>query len=1526
MAIRCINYGFRKPFSKTCVFFAGTSENMPNPESESAKNEKILKPDLDKLEQTDKEMVLRTIKALEKVNKLDAKAVDDIRDTIKKIDELEAKAVWITENGVDGIGALLSDLEQKYELSKKDVDAVREKQREASETLAMMESHEVPYAIQYLKNPDGDALDLKNLGSEFKDGNIYTIDFGGDKKAERTIALRQMLPTEVQLVMIKDANGKLLGSASRNSDGNRDFTYYQVEKGYEKLLNKHASVLQGYSIFTEVKAVAEKKVDPEIKAQEESKKEAEEATREMNIKEYEKTGGDMYRAALEFKNNRKAELSRDVKGLSDDVLARDFPYMDHGDEVMAALAKLDSGKQSQDLFRSIRKAKFEPGAISMDEIARTVRGQTAKEVYADFLSLNSDENLKQGEGFKNLENFMSGAHELLDAVSKLRPKDKVGEYKETTKIEGIEQIEKVAGQIFPDSKDQGPREAINFLNWFKLKGNPLTMQTLGKRGLMSNDLQQAASGESAYVQLIASALKPGSEGEMIVDQDMFVTRLNQLRTKGFNNVAMSANKDLIAKCALPGYQDLLKKDLTKERIFSADEGDNLGSVERELIRYGFRKELDENRVKDLFDYKKALEKNAELINGMSPIERKIILEIIKSNPKLTPEDLKDTANIIEKEVVGLAGLAIHRREVQDDRNVTNKPGETITYSADGAMAKSFKLPGGGTGSLGLASSGDLGFAASWEQKVGAGSVVEGGGASIGRSGLNVGTGAEVTIPASEIINGVAEHNVTVGGAAALSISKDPMLALALSFGYKRNLDGTFEKIKQDYEKNGALKEQIEAELAEYKKTLIDKYPPELVEALLARAREFVKQNIGNEAVKDMPSIAITEEKVGFGVGLSKDGVTAGAGIGFKVAFRGQDEIVYCVPHQPNGGVNAELKLREEIAKETAGKGTEIFVAGTLTINPEGGYTTISEAQMRSDELTGKNMELAKQGLQLIPIEVNGEHRLRLRITRVDGNADVFIDRDSQIEAYPGANGDAILNLEEAQKISVRRVDTKNPLRSHGGVLNSEIFISDNINKSNEVIKANSPKMIHLEADIVNGQMTRADVVTRMEGASTMFESEKAALDAKVHINDLYADMQELHRAGDNMKEALNSVKYPVGISEGKRAELDGYAKTIVGENPKFYKQISVEMKADEITKLIKENPNCANLNGAEMTYMHQALMIASLAKAPHDKAFVEHVKEWNRNALERQLNAKNVPDAKNIAKKIMDFYSSKIEASLKTEGSESGLKKTEIPNGAIVQIQVGTQKIEGYRQAFYQPDGAPEIMLAVDLTNPAMLNNVFGDNGVGAKQAEDFVKALTDQLSPLSEKPEELLRSQLGLSVLSASDIIFGANKCKELAAIVRDPKDATSESFKDTYAEFEKLVHELRDNGKVVLPSGLILSVNTTKEMGFYEACRNFTMVMNEKLSITVPPALCVGTEIGTYIEGDRAPNYKEVGFGLIVDLSKVVKPPLPRPQKPEKTPPPPDIEHIPGAAGKDPLGNIDLGKPGHGENQGADVNGGPV
>jgi hypothetical protein len=226
---------------------------------------------------------------------------------------------------------------------------------------------------------------------------------------------------------------------------------------------------------------------------------------------------------------------------------------------------------------------------------------------------------------------------------------------------------------------------------------------------------------------------------------------------------------------------------------------------------------------------------------------------------------------------------------------------------------------------------------------------------------------------------------------------------------------------------------------------------------------------------------------------------------------------------------------------------------------------------------------------------------------------------------------------------------------------------------------------------------------------------------------------------------------------------------------------------------------------------------------------------------------------------------------------ESGSTRTSsIERGTTVQIQVGTKKIEGYREAFYSPIGKNDLFEAVPLT----VKELTSKGILTETEAKAFVKVVTEQISPLPEKPEGLLRSPLGLYVLDGSEIIFGAKKTKQLAEVVNDPSKAYDPEFQAVYKEFETVVRRLRAEGEFK-HNGLILRVKTEKQMALYDQCKNLTLTMSEKLMIIIPETQAASGEVKDYVQGRLGAKFYGVGVAVAYGEETHKKTPNPPPDR---------------------------------------------
>lgn len=1514
MAISCRNFGQFDPWKKRVVFLDGGAQEVKS-ENYSEKIDAKSKEIQEKLNEENAKVMQ---KVLDIINAQGPEFVDqrlkDLNIYVDAYDQLETdfKNNVITEQQYTdytkvlyGLTAVLSQENDLFLLPKNEPSRIL---KELSELRAQASQHlDLRESLAPVTDTD------KKAKLEALEPTITkTVDFNGDKKKENATTLAKYLEENgfknVNELIVKHAkehtlkNGTKVAAGEQQAKRGSDGKFYDENKKYVPIYEGDIITINKREAAEAKSVAASQSTEETVAAEAVREKSAAEETAEKNdlfmhseIKESE--FWDYIDMAKAFNVNKKIAVPASIRNMDSDQFAKELPYMNHGKQVKEALFALDPNRSTNEVYKDIRSRKFDPDEISMDEISLAIKGKHSHEIFNEMPSedemayliilermqalektaengellekalrtwaktegmedrvsyvLNNREQIEAKlQSFKDLKDFVAASAKLAKEIPQLGPKTQSEELvEERAKIEGIEDVEQVAGLIF-NKDDHGPEAVRNFFDiLFGERDGAIDMQTTYKKG--DKSIQLAASGESAYVQLVASALEYGANGEAVVNKEKFAAKINDLKFTGYNNVYQSGDKELIKKCEAAGNEEITREFNMEDQ--------NLSSLEADLIRYGLQKSLDIKRIKESYEYK-------EMLEGLDPIRKEIMAKVIERAPKLTPEEFKEAANVIEKQLFLLAGLKFSSKE--------NRKGQVKSELTSLSLGGEFDLAKGLKGAMNFDTSGNLKFEliAGGYDKNGVG-IHNTLGARAGENGTGIGIGTELTIP----LDKYQEHNAYIGYSGGVNIS-EPAIGLAAYLGYRLNLDGTYERIMDKEYGAAELKSKLDHEISAAIYSEGASVPDELKNALRDRAFEFAKMNMGNQSVDKMPDVAITD--VGVSLGLK------GFGIAFRFAIKDKVYTMYSIPPQPDVDEFANLQIKKDLEAKISDLGTEVFVAGQMTITPDG-FITITEAEKKLNQLEALNAELAKQGLHLEPVEVEGAHRLRLKVSKSNGNVDIYTDKNSGIETIV-ENGVVYLNIGAQDQISLRRVNTLSGLRDHNGVLNTEIFISNNLHNSNQYIKHNSADFAHFEAGITEGQTTKAVLVEAKDGASATFKGIGGAEGIKEEeVKDLYADMQALEAAGDKMSEALRSAKYERGLSPEKRSELEAIAKQMLEKKSDRleYKKLSTEMKAAEITAMVKEANPDKEFSPAEMTYMHQALMIASLAKAPkNDEALIKHIEKWNQQALERQL-LKQFKDLKiegaaenadSISKKIMAYYAEQIRS--------GQLSSSAIEAGSIVQIQVGTERIEGYRQAFYQPNGQ-ELSGAVGILQRQALNEAsLMGMGLSAQEAALFQQAVTERLSPI-ETPEQLFKSQLGLSVLSAAELVFTAEHCTILANMLTniskpkaEQKDVDYED-RNAYKEFSALVKELREKGEAD-KNGVHLSVKTTKEIGLYDACKNFTMVMNEQLSITMPVA--EGTDVQKYVQGKKNIHYTEFGLSTFIRFKKA--PPPEPPEKPKE------------------------------------------
>ncbi|MBU0981093.1 hypothetical protein KKC94_00190, partial [Patescibacteria group bacterium] len=1125
------------------------------------------------------------------------------------------------------------------------------------------------------------------------------------------------------------------------------------------------------------------------------------------------------------------------------------------------------------------------------------------------------ESLKKGEEptelkakLKKQEEFGEAASNLLLYLPLLKPRERHEKgYKmqerERSISEDQKNAEELLDKIFPRD-DYGPKMRVNlFRQVFNAKEDRsmnMELYYMEKGAKKSEYLGKKMSSAAAFQQILAEDKIKGKALGSKIDTGALISRLAELREKGAQFVI---NKKSVDKSLWKDVEGDPGEYIATHPLTTAllNNPDNLTKADIQLIQLGMAFDQGEEL---LAQKNEALERIKET---HSEFTREIIDRLAASGG-YTAQEIEEAADRVDEHFLFSAGF-LHEslREQVFEKGldgIRRKVSDETFKRFLAAFNKPINLGKGISLNLGLVydkamdGSKDVtitfGFKGKFETEKVSGSAYAGVGVTFGEGlipeevyaglgvdgqynigkfgtwGIEGGLGAGLKVSPEMAFMGFMAHGGLVRNVENVIQKKETLLNDEQKEDVDSAVDGYMEKFRADLELAG--ESLTEAQLKEYEDHMKHEFKALMAEGVIQRMSPVQFNGIGLAALP-----LIKEGHVRLPLYLS-----------FSIK-EGKTHTMFARP-QDDRDIVGQLELENAIkAVEGDTEFSTVYLSGDLALS-ETGKRTISDSITKQELLTGTildkhNQDLAPHGLRLTP---EGD-KIRLDVTAVDGEVEIWTDPDSSLETFI-ENGKTYINLNQADKLSVRRLDSFSPYKRGEGLQNTKIYLSNNPRVGTKIIEEESSAFINYteykgaekvarsKSEMVKLHAAGTDLGTEVAGT---YETKQKMIQAGIELGTMPANIEDVTEARVKMAEALENNKPSPSITPQDRMHLKDLAGQFLAKYPLTYRQISVEMDAQTIQALVKRTFPGENWeNSSKVTYMHQSLMVASLANQPGD--FAEHILGWNKNALKRQLIDKNMPAeaADRISNTIMNFYADKAKRGELTE-------KTPIERGDILHIQVGTMGVEGYREAFYDPAEGFEMLGNVDLKTTANLEAM----GLSPDDASLFIDAVTDRLSPLPDDPEGLFRSQLGLAVLDASFLIFGAEDTKTLAEMVKDPSKITANKQNQTlFNRFSNIVRSLRVSGGITLSSGLVLKVNTTaKSMGFYEKCDNFSLRMNEKLMIGFAPGTKVSGEIKEFIEGHTHIPFHEITLAVAVSARKR------RRTIPEKETPPPPDHHIP-------------------------------
>lgn len=1372
-------------------------------------------------------------------------------------------------------------------------------------------AHEIrEYAPIYLVGEDGERVSPE-LEAQVTFGGEWTVDFAGNKDAESSVGLKDMMPSDVQEITLIKNGTEVQGS--RRENGNfytQKGEYLAVHSGDKIRVATEESPAVSDEIdfhsFEEQSEVAKAQIekirieDPAL-----ADRQAEALRRvELGKANARARRADALARANALERRSSSKIPEQLHGLSGYEYSQTLLDMDYGSQVMDALSTLAkmSGRapgQEVDMWEDIRKQNLAKETVSFGEITRASLKQNPQSFLNEYQALSDKITvLDEGhaalemaqisyqaengtlDGFnaeaylnsafmtqlpveqrahfiemrpyirgekdsstlrtqlKDMEDFMVAAEALLDGVNNLAARQREYESKRLENNPERNQAEYLMAQVF-DRFDQGPRYKRMLLQ--SREDRVMNMQLYMEKMEYRSELDKKMSGAAAYNRLRFEVSDPAS-GE--INHEKLISRLNELLQKGL--MVAASDPELMEKIGEPSDYRTLDSSFL--------ENQDLTELDVELIQRGMAFEQGESFLAQRQEEIEFLEKKYDPLTGQA-------LKTLAATHQFTPEELEEMGDKLHEHMLFNVGLMQRTHthseyldgELQSRKSTVDRGlgldvpidlGHGVTFRAgitDNVFTGQLTLHAGASKRW------NLGKRAHLDTSLGAFG---------GRGRANAGADLNFSVDLGKY----SQNTVSVGAGAGLTPGT-LLSAAVLHAGTNRNLEGVVER--KGAKLNEKQREEMDRAMASYKEQLIAAgLKPEQYEEYLEQLDSFFQNNIDTQAIDDLSKVQF----LGAGVAVVPvPSLTPPVLVVpyVKMGLKGKPHLVYAMKEDLNKTLLADHQIEAALAAQEGQVDLNpVYVSGDIELT-EKGLKTMQE-DFRVDSLAAAQLEsfnsaLRPHGLNLETVETPEGTRLKLNVNRVTGTVDIFADPHSGLETYVGDDGEVYVNVEPGQELSMRRVDEFTPFENFGSTQRTKIYISDNVKVPNGTIESESSTHIQFKEDLTftdYSKRSKAEVVTEgraTQNAEAVF-ADASSLEAAGLSADMFEDVAELKAAADELHEAMGKGPRS-SLSAARRGELETMAAALLIDNPISYRQLSVEMDYKEITTLVQKSYPDQSFSNRDLAYMQQALMMATLADAPG--SFKEHITGWNQQALARNLEKNGLTKlkAKSISKKIMENYAAQ---------SEGELSAKSIERGAIVQIQVGTKKVEGYREAFFDPTNAPGMLLTVDLTQPAAMESM----GLDAAEQEAFLGAFVDQMSPLGESPADLFQSQLGLAVLDAADLIFGAEKTRELAQMLKNPDSAQGE----TYEEYKNLVQQLRDKGSLTLDNGLILNVKTTKEMGFIDACQNFTMVMNEKLSLSLPEGQAVSTELLQYLEGHSAADVYAAGVAATAAKTKSV------------------------------------------------------
>lgn len=1136
-------------------------------------------------------------------------------------------------------------------------------------------------------------------------------------------------------------------------------------------------------------------------------------------------------------------LPKDFLGKSGAEIASLLPHISYGEQLKDSLQTLSDiqGKKRSPigLLEDIRTRQLgSKDSVAFTEITRSVFDLSPSQITAEYKKLQSLPTPKAEETarLEQLRTFYTAVGALMNALRNIAVVDveRQGDFApETREVdESIYTMEETL-DLFFDRKNDGPIADPTL--WEKIRGQDshvVSMDYSDDKTHSKKAEDVKSYSEAGAWEFIRNKGVTYKEGVATYNPEAFVKSLNFYLFLG--KIRAATSKDYETLRNLP--------PLRVEDLDTLRKNPNL-ALYKEAIQLGMAQSLDNKKPPEA--------------PSANPLD--ITAEIAEA-AALTPEERIEAQERLKAYQIATLGALINTEEgvVEVGADVG------VPLTKDGRLSVHAGIRGNTYHQvLELHAGADMQVIRS--DRV---TVNIGGGASINPEGtakLAVEAGADIGLGKKG-----TEHTFNIDFGASVGLNPKTLgLGLGAYLGVSRDLQAV---LARKTEKRLEVSSQnIAQALADYQAEMKKEgFSAEKQASMMASMEASIKEMAGRQGIDDMKGLQFGAAGLAL---VFVPGLNMVVPVPYlNLYIKGKPYAMY-----ETAGIDLDAQAKkqlEEACKTTISSHTiEVYKSGSLLNSPEGGRRMGAaevDIELEDRKLEKMNTALLSQGMKL---EMEKDGKLRLDISNVRGNADIYTDPKSGLETY-AEGGHTYLNVGTTDHLAIKRIDEWSMSKRDNQYQNVKIYISNTLECDPETIRKTTDKHLHFESFEGRGQLYTGTTEIRDQGAYTKgseaaqtdlsrestFASESALTEAGLKTMLISEDFGPRKEALKALRE-VTRAKQTAELTADQKAAIETAVSRIMGNETtrQEYKRISVEGTAKELLAALKKDAPELNLNNEMVltSFLQKIMEASTITLDRSDQSKFEHAIAWNKKRVTEKLAARFGLDettAGRMAQAWMDRWS-----------NQGNLTATPIEKGSSVTIEVGTEGINGSRTSTWQNEG--NLLGIVDINN-------LTASGLTTADAQLLKSKYDAEIQQSIQKNPYTL--QLGIALLDRSDLLFSSQEMAALNSMARG-----GEKNEAVQAKFQGILKDLYSaKGSWTSPDGSItIKSHLSSQFGLYEKCLNFTEVSKNTLemSVTIPPETqAVGTQTREFLLAHTGVNF--IGLGAAVGIR------VPE----EKTPPP--------------------------------------